>query len=192
MWISSSLGFWGTATKRATFRTTRLGESFELNLALLEIYIESSMREGCLAVCGAYLHAECCDLQYALDSEHPREGHVHVLQRVLVRIALPMILQCIHWQTHGRTNRHTYVRKSLNRVSRIDETIFFLFSSLSFSTLFRPQPIVGEEGRSGSFSFFFFFKIFCAPIHEHSVLHNIYYKTGIIPPAGLNIVLKTK
>lgn len=116
------------------------------------------MREGCLAVCGAYLHAECCDLQYALDSEHPREAHVHVLQRVLVRIALPMELQCIHWQTHGRTDRHTYVRKSLNRVSRVDETIF---SSLSFSTLFPPPTTAGEEGRSDSvfiFSFLFFSK----------------------------------
>lgn len=106
---------------------TRLGKSLELNFALLRIYIESSMREGCLVVCGAYLHAECCDLQYALDSEHPREAHVHVLQRVLVLFALLMELQCIHWQTHGRTDRHTYVRTSLNRVSRVNETFFSFF-----------------------------------------------------------------
>ena len=54
------------------------------------------MRERCLAIYGAYLHAECCDLQYALDSEYPREEHVHVLQHVLVRIALLIELQCIH------------------------------------------------------------------------------------------------
>lgn len=52
--------------------------------------------EGLLVlISGAYPHAECGDLQYALDGEHPREAHVHVLQRVLVRVALPMELQCM-------------------------------------------------------------------------------------------------
>lgn len=71
-----------------------------LELATLSEYVLSiicSMRGG--GICwysGAYPDAECGDLQYALDGEHPREAHVHVLQRVLVRVALPMELQCIH------------------------------------------------------------------------------------------------
>lgn len=58
------------------------------------------------AYSGAYPHAECGDLQYALDGEHPREAHVHVLQRVLVRVALPMELQCMTL-TNTRAERKT-------------------------------------------------------------------------------------
>lgn len=57
---------------------------------------------------GAYPDAKSGDLQNALDGEHPGEAYVTVLQCGFVHLALPVVLQCTHWQTHGR--QQTYIR----------------------------------------------------------------------------------
>lgn len=127
-------------------------------------------------VCESYLHAECGDLQYALDSEHPREAHVHVLQRVLVLVALPMELQCIHWQTHGR---HRYTYKPIKpRVSRGREILFFFF------LLAQPLPSLNRhrrgEGTGGYvlFSYFLLLLLRRNSVHRYMnilVPHNSYH-----------------
>lgn len=124
--------------------------SLELNLSLLEVNSESSVR-GVVGICRAYPHAECGDLQYALDSEHPREAHVHVLQRVLVRVALPMELQCIHWQTHGRqTNIRTY---KLIKPRGLAWTKSFI-RSLIWTILFHPPTVALRRGKKRIYFFF--------------------------------------
>lgn len=104
---------------------------------------------------GAYPHAECGDLQYALDGEHPREAHVHVLQRVLVRVALPMELQCMTLtNTRAERDGQTGVKQAYQFPARITAEIHapadtLLPPLLSFS-LFegKESESRGEEGKA--------------------------------------------
>lgn len=130
----------GKRLRGAIFRATRPGESLELWISLYSEYTEKFDERKLLVVCGAYLHAECGDLQYALDSKHPREAHVHVLQRILVRLGLPMILQCIHWQIHGRqTNICMY--KLIKLHDSCERNFLFYFIYLFFLSFHQHDPL---------------------------------------------------
>lgn len=188
----------GKRLRGAIFRATRPGESLELWISLYSEYTEKFDERKLLVVCGAYLHAECGDLQYALDSKHPREAHVHVLQRILVRLGLPMILQCIHWQIHGRqTNICMYKLIKLHDSCERNFLFYFIYLFFPFFSSARPSSLPfpsDEKGRSGSvfLSFFSFTPKLCAPIHEHSVLHNRYRNNGVKLASARLTCWKTK